>query len=124
MPAMSSVTKRFQFIRRSAWPYIQKKGRGRIFRPRPVLRSTVLLDGLVLAVDDLEDVELRSSEVAVRGEADRRAEDRGRQRDLREILAELGARDLLVLARLRDRVRVHLREHVVRCAERARGAGE
>src|SRR5271169_5001360 len=81
-----------------------------------------LADGLVGAVAlDLEDEELRPDDVAAGGEADRAAEDRALELDLRQVLAHLGTADLAVLARRRDRRRVHLREHVVRSAER-RGA--
>src|SRR3954469_11988374 len=119
MPATSSVTKRFQFIRSA---YLKAKGGVTALdrRPRPLFRWFELRDRLVLAVDDLEDVELGPGEVAVRREADGRAEDRARKGHLAEVLAELRAGDPVVLARLRDRSRIHLREHVVRCAKRAR----
>src|ERR1700747_432722 len=112
IPATSSVTKRFQFIRDRARPP----------GPRPYSRR--LRDRLVLAVDDLEDVELRAREVAVGGQLDRAAEDRRGKQDLEDVLADLRTADLAVLARGRDRARVHLREDVVGSAERARRARE
>ena len=58
------------------------------------------------------------------GERHRGAEDRAASVDLGDACAELGARDLAVLARRRDRRRIQLRRDVVRGAERARAARE
>src|SRR5206468_3661889 len=95
----------------------EKRGATASSAVAPLRLRSDLLDRLVLAADDLEDVELRTREVAVRREADRRPEDGGLERHLAEVDAELGTGDRLVLAGLGDRVRIHLREHVVRGAE-------
>src|SRR5690348_4617844 len=94
-PATISVTNRFQSIGGGVL-YIQKKGRGRIGGRAPGLVR--LLNRLVLAVHDLEDVELRAGQIAVRREANRGAEDRRGQPDRPEVLAELRPRDLVILA--------------------------
>src|SRR5581483_1720719 len=112
MPATSSVTKRFQFIRDGARPS----------GPRPYSRR--LRDRLVLAVDDLEDVEFRTRDIAVGGQLQRSAEDGRGKRYLEDVLAYLGPADLAVLARRGHRARVHLGKHVVRSPERARRPGE
>src|SRR3954454_4381466 len=74
-PETSSVTKRFQFI-----------GEGAVGEPAaPVLP---LLQGDVLAVLDLEDVERRTRDVALPREGDGRAEERVLEIDLRELRAD------------------------------------
>ena len=53
-----------------------------------VPRRELLRDRLVLAADDLEDVELRAGDVAVRGERHRPAEDRRAELHLRDVLPQ------------------------------------
>src|SRR5256885_155707 len=119
MPATSSVTNRFQFIR---WDSTRKRARPQR-RPRP-LHWSALLDRLVITVDDLEDVESDAGHVAVDREPVRRSQDRGAELHLGEVLPHLRAADLAVLARRRDGAGEDLGQHVVRRTERARRAGE
>src|SRR5215831_15954998 len=79
MPAISSVTKRFQFIS-DGYAGAARPATGRAAPPG-------LLDRDELAVLDLEDEELRSCDIAVGGEGQRRAEQRVRQVGLRELRA-------------------------------------